>query len=243
MSTLEGKVAIVTGASYGLGRGIALALAREGCRVALAARSADKLAAVAAEIAAAGGEALAVPCDVADEDQVAALFAQTVARWGRLDVLVNNAAILDGAPLESLSLDLWQRALSVNLTGPFLCTREAFRIMKPQGGGRIINVASVAAHRVRPDSATYSSTKHGLWGLTQVSALEGRAHGIVCSCIKPGNIRTEARSTPDSDFNREPMMSIDEVAAAVVFMAAQPPHLNVLEMTLLPTVQPYVGRG
>lgn len=243
MGQLTGKIAIVTGASYGLGRGIALALAREGCRVALAARTPDKLNGVSAEIAAAGGEALAVPCDVGDEAQVAALFKRTIDQWGRLDLLVNNAAILDGAPLESFPLELWQRALLVNLTGPFLCTREAFRIMKPQRGGRIVNIASVAARRVRPDTASYAATKHALWGLTQVAALEGRDHGIACSCLMPGNIRTEARATPDSDFNREPMMTIDEVAAAVVFVAAQPPHLNVLEMTMLPNGQMYVGRG
>ncbi len=243
MSILQGKIALVTGASYGLGRGIALALAREGCRVALAARSADKLDSVAAEIATVGGQALAVPCDVGAEAQVAALFKRIVERWGRLDLLVNNAAVIAGAPLESFPMELWQRALATNLTGPFLCTREAFRIMKPQGGGRIVNIASVAARRVRPNSASYAATKHALWGLTQVAALEGRAHGIVCSCLMPGNIRTETRATPDSDFNREPMMSIDEVAAAVVFMAAQPGHLNVLELTMLPTGQAYIGRG
>src|SRR5512141_1703800 len=174
MGTLTGKIAIVTGASYGLGRGIALALAREGCRAGLAARTPDKLNGVAAEIAAAGGEALAVPCDVGDEGQVAALFKHTMDKWGRLDLLVNNAAVIAGAPLESFPMELWQRALATNLTGPFLCTREAFRIMKPQGGGRIVNIASVAARRVRPDSASYSATKAALWGLTQVAALEGR---------------------------------------------------------------------
>ena len=243
MGKLDGKVAIVTGASHGLGRGIALAYAREGCAVALAARSVDRLQSVAAAISGQAGDALSIPTDLLDERQIVALFEQTKAHYGRLDILVNNAAMLDGGPIDDLSTELWQRAVATNLTAPFLCTREAFRIMKRQGAGRIINVASIAAQRVRPDSAPYAATKHGLWGLTQATALEGRAHGIVCSCIYPGNIRTENRSAPDSAFNREPMMSVEEVAEAVLFMTAQPPHLNVLELTLLPTEQPFLGRG
>jgi NAD(P)-dependent dehydrogenase (short-subunit alcohol dehydrogenase family) len=243
MGKLDGKVAIITGASQGLGRGVALAFAREGCRVALAARSVEALERVAAEVRALGPEALAIPTDVGDEAQIEALFARTVERFGRLDLLVNNAALLDGGPIEELSSALWRRAVDVNLTAPFLCTRAAFRIMKPQGGGRIINVASIAAQRVRPNSAPYAATKHGLWGLTQAAALEGRAHGIVVSCLYPGNIRTEKRAAGSSAFNAEPMMSVEEVAEGVLFMAAQPAHLNVLELTMLPTEQAFLGRG
>ena len=243
MLKLANNVAIVTGASQGLGRGIALTFAREGCRIVLAARSAALLDAVAAECQALGAEALAVPTDVADEAQIEALFARTLERFGRLDVLVNNAAMLGGAPLEALPTELWQRAIDVNLTAPLLCTRAAFRIMKPQGGGRIINIASIASQRVRPDSAPYSATKHGLWGLTQSAALDGRSHGIVVSCLYPGNIRTEKRSAGGTAFNEEPMMSVEEVADGVLFMAAQPAHLNILEMTMLPVGQAFLGRG
>jgi NAD(P)-dependent dehydrogenase (short-subunit alcohol dehydrogenase family) len=243
MGKLDGKVAMVTGASRGLGRGIALAFARAGCGVVLAARDAKKLRVLADTIQTQGGAVLSVPTDVTDEKQIDALFAQTVERFGRLDVLINNAASLAGGPLDKLASNVWHQAVAVNLTAPFLCTRAAFPIMKEQGGGRIINVASISAQRVRPDSAPYSATKAGLWGLTQVAALEGRAHGIVCSCIYPGNIRTETRAVPDSDFNREPMMSMEEVAEAVLFMACQPPYLNVLELTILPTEQLFLGRG
>ena len=241
MCKLDGQVAVVTGASHGLGRAIALGLAREGCSVALAARSAEPLNVLAAEIAAAGGSSLAIPTDLRAESQIISLFEAVLARFGQLDILVNNAALLGGGPIDELSTELWQEAVAVNLTAPFICTREAFRAMKRQGRGRIINIASISSQRVRPNSAPYAATKHGLWGLTQVTALEGRAHGIVASCIYPGNIRTETRATPDSDFNREPMMTVDEVAAGVVFMAAQPPHLNVLEMTMLPVEQAFLA--
>jgi NAD(P)-dependent dehydrogenase (short-subunit alcohol dehydrogenase family) len=243
MGKLDGKVAIITGASQGLGRGVALVFAREGCRLALAARSVDALRGVAAECETLGVEALAVPTDLGDEAQIEALFARSLERFGRLDLLVNNAALLGGGPIEDLSGDLWRSAVAVNLTAPFLCTRAAFRIMKPQGGGRIINVASIAAQRVRPHSAPYAATKHGLWGLTQAAALEGRPHGIVVSCIYPGNIRTQKRAADGSAFNAEPMMSVEEVAEGILFMALQPAHLNVLELTMLPTEQAFLGRG
>lgn len=243
MGKLDSKVALITGASQGLGRGIALAFAREGCSVVIAARNAGQLQTVADMIQSQGGTALAVPTDVTDETQVAAMFARVMEHLGRLDMLVNNAASLEGGPMDALSTAVWNRAVAVNLTAPFLCTREAFRIMKQQRSGRIINVASISAQRVRPHSAAYSATKHALWGLTQVTALEGREFGIVCSCIFPGNIRTENRAVPDSDFNREPMMSVEEVAQAVLFMAVQPPHVNLLELTMLPTEQKFLGRG
>ena len=243
MRNLDGKVSIVTGASHGLGRGIAQALARAGSAVVLAARSGEQLSSLAETILADGGAALAVPTDLTDEAQIENLFAQTVNHFKRVDILVNNAAFLGGAPLDQFSTEMWNHALAVNLTAPFLCTRAAFRLMKQQRSGRIINIASVSAQRVRPFSASYSATKHALWGLTQVTALEGREFGIVCSCIYPGNIRTEQRSVADSDFNREPMMSVAEVAEAVLFIAAQPPHVNLLELTMLPVEQQFLGRG
>ncbi len=243
MGSLEGNVSIITGASHGLGRGIAMAFAREGSALVLAARGLEQLQSAANEIGAAGGRALVVPTDLKDEAQIENLFARTVEQFGRVDILVNNAAFLGGAPLDQFTTEMWNHALAVNLTAPFLCTRAAFRIMKKQRAGRIINIASISAQRVRPESASYSATKHALWGLTQVTALEGRAFGIVCSCICPGNIRTEARSVADSDFNREPMMTVAEVADAVLFIAAQPQHVNVLEVTMLPSEQRFLGRG
>jgi NAD(P)-dependent dehydrogenase (short-subunit alcohol dehydrogenase family) len=243
MGHLEGKVAVVTGASSGIGRGIARGLAREGARLVLAARRVDDLAQLEQELIAAGGEALAVTTDVTDEAQVARLFEQAMARFGRVDVLVNNAGAFDGGPIDQLSLEGWQRVIATNLTGPFLCTRSAFGIMKRQGGGRIINIGSISAQRVRPGSAAYSASKHGIWGLTQVTALEGREHGIVCGCLHPGNTRVERAEGQAGLANAEPFIAIDELAAAAVFMAAQPPTVNVLEAIVMPVTQPYIGRG
>jgi len=155
-------------------------------------------------------------------------------------VLVNNAGAFDGGPLDELSLEAWNKVLAVNLTGPFLCTRAAFRIMKKQGGGRIINVSSISAQRVRPRSAPYSASKHGVWGLTQVTALEGRDHNIAASCLYPGNTRVERSSATTS---AEPNMSVDELAQAAVWMALMPPHVTMLEATVLPIKQAFIGRG
>ncbi len=243
MSKLAGKVALITGASQGIGKGTALAFAREGARVVLAARQADKLRALAAEIEAAGGEALALATDLKDEAQIEVLFAQTVARFGRLDILINNAGAFNGGWIDELSTEDWNHVVAVNLTAPFWCTRAAFRIMKAQGGGRIINLGSISAQRVRPRSAAYSATKHAIWGLTQVTALEGRSHGIVCSCLHPGNVRIERRAVSDKAEDQEPMMTVAELAETVVFMAAQPPNVNVLEAIVMPPEQLYVGRG
>jgi NAD(P)-dependent dehydrogenase (short-subunit alcohol dehydrogenase family) len=243
MAQLQGKVALVTGASSGIGRGIARGLARAGAQLVIAARREAKLAEVAGEVAALGGDVLAVPTDVTDEAAVERLFAATVERFGRLDVLVNNAGAFDGGPIDELSLDAWERVMATNLRGPFLCTRAAFRIMKRQGGGRIINIGSISAQRVRPNSAAYSTSKHGIWGLTQVTALEGRPHGIVCSCLHPGNTRVERAEAAAAQPGAEPFISVDELAAAAVFMATQPPHVNVLEAIVMPAAQPYLGRG
>lgn len=242
MTALAGKVALVTGASRGIGAAIARAFAREGARLVLAARDAAALSRQAEALAAAGATVLAVPTDVTDERAVDALFAQVRDRFQRLDVLVNNAGAFDGGPLDELSLQAWEHVMAVNLRGPFLCTRAAFRMMKPRREGRIINIGSISAQRVRPGSAPYAASKHGLWGLTQVTALEGRPLGITCCCLHPGNVRVERRHT-DREEDAEPMMQADELAQVAVLMAALPPHVEMLEAIVLPRDQLYVGRG
>jgi NAD(P)-dependent dehydrogenase (short-subunit alcohol dehydrogenase family) len=242
MTKLAGKVAIVTGSNRGIGRGIARGLAREGAKLALAARDAKLLDEAANECAALGVDVLPLPCDVTDEAAVDGLFARTIERFGRLDLLVNNAGAFDGGPLEQLSVEAWDRVVAVNLRAPFLCTRAALRIMKPQRAGRIINVGSIASHRVRPNSAPYATTKHGIWGLTQVTALEGREYGVTCCCLKPGNVLVERRHTQRAEDD-EPMMTVDEIAEVAVLMATLPPHVEVLEALCLPMKQQYVGRG
>jgi NAD(P)-dependent dehydrogenase (short-subunit alcohol dehydrogenase family) len=243
MQKLVGQVALVTGASRGIGRGIVRALAREGARLVITSRSEDGLAPVVEEAKGLGAEVIARAADVAEPEQVDAVFAALVARFGRLDLLVNNAGAFDGGPLDELSLEAWDRVIATNLRGPFLCTQRAIRLMKPQGGGRIINVGSISAQRVRPGSAPYSTSKHGLWGLTQVTALEGRAHGITCGCLHPGNILTERRQESGKREDDEPMMSVDEIAEVALLMAALPPHVEMLEAIVLPREQLYVGRG
>lgn len=247
MGKLEGKVALVTGGNRGIGQAIARGLAKEGAAVVVAARDAARLSQTVEEFLASGvatpERLLAVPTDVTQEAQVEALFARTMERFGRLDVLVNNAGAFDGGPLDELSLPTWEHVMAVNLRGPFLCTRAAFRIMKAQGGGRILNVASIAAQRVRPHSAPYSTSKHGLWGLTQVTALEGREHGIICSCLHPGNVLNERRAVSGLPQDQEPMMQAEELAEVAVLMATLPPHINMLEAIVLPVGQLYIGRG
>ena len=242
MGGLDGKVVLVTGGGRGIGKGISRGMAREGATVAISGRSEETLTATKAEIEALGhgGEILTVSTDVTDEAQVERLFKAVMDRFGRLDVLVNNAGAFDGGALDKLSLDAWNKVIATNLTGPFLCTRAAFAIMKAQGGGRIINVSSISAQRVRPNSAAYSASKHGVWGLTQVTALEGRDHNIAASCLYPGNTRVERHSTTTS---AEPNMSVDELAQAAVWMALMPPHVTMLEATVLPIKQAFIGRG
>lgn len=243
MGQLDGKVAIVTGGNRGIGKGIAKGLAAEGASLTIAARDGDLLAQTADEIRANGTQVLAVSTDVTDEAQILALFEKAMAEYGRLDIMVNNAGAFDGGALDELSTEAWDWVIGVNLRAPFLCTREAMRIMKEQGqGGRIINVGSISAHRVRPRTAPYSASKFGIWGLTQVTALEGRPHGITASCLQPGNTyveRVQNRPQPPT----EPMMDVDDLAQAAVLMATLPPNINMLEATVLPIGQLYVGRG
>lgn len=243
MGKLEGKVAIVTGGNRGIGKAIAKGLATEGASLTIAARDAELLTQTANELRENGTKVLAVPTDVTQEEQIKSLFEKAMAEYDRLDILVNNAGAFDGGPIDELSTEAWDKVIGVNLRAPFLCSREAMRIMKQQGhGGRIINVGSISAHRVRPNSAPYSSSKFGIWGLTQVTALEGRPHGITASCLQPGNTfveRIQNRPEPPA----EPMMNVDDLAQAAVLMATLPPNMNMLEATVLPVEQLYVGRG
>ena len=243
MKKLNGKVAIVTGASRGIGRGIAKALSDQGCNLVLTARGASALQQAAQEISAAGVETLALSVDVTDEVQIDQLFAATMERFGRIDILVNNAGAFDSGALDQLTVEAWDRVINTNLRAPFLCTRAAMRIMKAQGGGRIINIGSISALKVRPNTSPYCASKHGLWGLTQSTALEGRDHGITCCCLHPGNVFVERRVGSEVSAGQEPMMSVDEISEVALLMATLPPHVEMLEAIVLPHQQPFVGRG
>jgi NAD(P)-dependent dehydrogenase (short-subunit alcohol dehydrogenase family) len=249
-----GKTAVVTGAGSGIGRAAALALLRDGWSVVLAGRRREPLGETAA--AAAGPDAaraLPVPADVSDPASVHALFEKTKAAFGRLDLLFNNAGVgAPPVPLEDLSLEQWRRVVDVNLTGPFLCTRAAFGIMKAQTprGGRIINNGSLSAHVPRPNSAPYTATKHAISGLTRSTALDGRKYDIACGQIDVGNAETEMTARmkqgvlqANGDTAVEPTMDVDNVARAVLFMANLPLDADVLFLTVMATKMPFVGRG
>jgi len=240
---LDGQVAIVTGASRGIGLGIAKALAREGASLVMTARGKEALLAAADEIRIHGVEVVAEPGDVSEPAYVDGLFARTKERFGWLDLLVNNAGAFDGGPIDELPLEAWERVMGTNLTGPFLCTQAALRLMKPQQQGRIINIGSISAQRVRPHSAAYSASKHGLWGLTQVTALEGRPHGITCGCLHPGNVLVPHRENSDNPQDAEPMMRTEDIAEVALLMASLPKDVEMLEAKVLPREQLYVGRG
>ena len=247
-----GKVAIITGAGTGIGKYTALALLDEGYSVALAGRRGELLAAVVDE-SGAGEKVIAVPTDVGDPQAVEHLFEKTGSTFGRLDLLFNNAG--SGAPaipIEELTLEQWQRVVSVNLTGAFLCTQAAFRIMKAQSpkGGRIINNGSISAHTPRPNSAPYTSTKHAITGLTKSTALDGRDHDIVCGQIDIGNALTDMTSRmgqgvmqADGTRKPEPTMDVDSVVRAVVYMDSLPLNASVQSITVLASKMPFVGRG
>lgn len=249
MGKLDGKVAMVTGGGSGIGKGIARGLAVEGAKVVVAGRRLEALNQTVAEIAALGGSAHAIPTDVSDEAQVSALFAGAVERFQRVDILVNNAGAVDGGALDELSVETWDRVMAVNLRGPFLCTRSALRLMKTQGGGRIINIGSISAQRPRVNSGPYATSKFGIWGLTLTTSLEGRPHGISACCLHPGNVRVEAQDeevgsvTGISDYAKEPKMEVAEIAEVAVLMASLPAHVNMLEAIVLPVKQAYLGRG
>ncbi|ARN22094.1 SDR family oxidoreductase [Piscinibacter gummiphilus] len=252
MST-PSKIALVTGAGTGIGRATSLALLRAGYAVALAGRRAEPLQAVVAEAGELGVHALAVPTDVGDPDSVKALFAAIDARFGRLDLLFNNAGSgAPAVPLDELPFETWKKVVDVNLTGPFLCTQEAFRIMKRQTpqGGRIINNGSISAHAPRPFTAPYTSTKHAITGLTKATSLDGRAWNIACGQIDIGNAATEMTERMTRGILQangqtvvEPRMDVQHVADAIVHMAALPLESNVQFMTIMATKMPYIGRG
>jgi NAD(P)-dependent dehydrogenase (short-subunit alcohol dehydrogenase family) len=247
------KIAIVTGAGTGIGRASALALLQAGYAVVLAGRRVERLQAAVAEAGPLADQALVVPADVRDPASVQALFATTQERFGRLDLLFNNAGIGSrAAPLEDLDLDNWRATLDVNLTGTFLCLQAAFRLMKSQTpqGGRIINNGSISAHAPRPNLAAYTASKHAVTGLTKAAALEGRRHNIACGQIDIGNAATHLTSAltdgalqADGTSAVEPTMDVAAVAQAVVYMASLPLEANVLFMTVMATQMPYVGRG
>ncbi|QXD25268.1 SDR family oxidoreductase [Opitutia bacterium ISCC 51] len=247
------KVAIITGAGSGIGKSTALALAKEGYVVVAAGRRLEPLHETVTEVEKQGGSALAISSDVSQPDSVKALFIKTSESYARLDLLFNNAGI--GAPsglLEDLSYDEWQAVVDINLTGSFLCTQEAFKIMKDQDprGGRIINNGSVSAHVPRTNSAPYTATKHAITGLTRSSSLDGRKYNIACGQLDIGNALVERTTSmqegklqPNGETVPEPTIDPKEVARAVVYMASLPLDANVQFMTVMATQMPYIGRG
>ncbi len=249
----DGRVVIITGGGTGIGKHCALALLKDGYSVALAGRRVGPLEETVAEAGVGEERTLIVPTDVGDPDSVKALFARTKEAFGRLDVLFNNAGF--GAPavsLEDLTHEQWQSVVDTNLTGAFLCTQEAFKIMKAQTpmGGRIINNGSISAQTPRPDSAPYTATKHGMVGLTKSTSLDGRKYNIACSQIDIGNAWTEMTAgmadgipQPDGSIRPEPTFDVAHVAEAVLYIANLPLEANVLFMNIMATKMPFVGRG
>jgi NAD(P)-dependent dehydrogenase (short-subunit alcohol dehydrogenase family) len=243
MSKLDRKIALVTGSSRSIGKAIAIALAKEGASLVLAARNVDGLNATAKVIKSLGRDVEVVPTDLKIETQIDNLFKRTMERFGRLDILVNNAGDFNGGPIDKISTEAWDNVIATNLRAPFLCTRTAFGIMKAQGGGRIINIGSISASRVRQGNAPYSSAKFGLVGLTHTTALEGREFNITCGILHPGNVERDNQPQRGAGWAKEPKMSQESIAAAAVYMACQPPDVNVLEIIQLPKDQLYLGRG
>jgi len=247
------KVAIVTGAGSGIGKAVAIALARGGYSVVLSGRRKEPLEATALELKQANARTLVVPADISDPAAVRELFAKTKEVFGRLDLLFNNAGGSGRAvPLEDLTYEQWKSIVDTNLTGTFLCTQEAFKIMKNQDprGGRIINNGSISAHAPRPNSAPYTASKHGVTGLTKVTSLDGRKYDIACGQIDIGNASTEMtermkKGVPQANgtIAVEPTMDLADVARAVVYMASLPLDANVQFMTVMATKMPFIGRG
>lgn len=247
---VENKIILVTGASQGIGKASALALAKHGARVVIAARSGDKLDAVAAE---AQGEIVPVACDATDPASVDALFDAIAQRFGRLDVLFNNAGNnTPGTDFGDLTFENWRKVISLNLDGAFLVARGAYRMMRDQDpkGGRIINNGSISAYAPRPGSAPYTASKHAISGLTKTISLDGRKHGIACCQIDIGNAKTEmaarmATGVPQADgsIRAEAMMDVEVVADTVLFMAGMDLHANALNVTVMANNMPFVGRG
>jgi NAD(P)-dependent dehydrogenase (short-subunit alcohol dehydrogenase family) len=250
---MANKVAVVTGAGSGIGKASALALLREGYDVVFAGRRKEVLEAAAAEGKSSGSRTLVVPTDVGDPASVRALFARTKEMFGRLDLLFNNAGTgAPAIPLEDLTYEQWKTVVDANLTGSFLCTQEAFKIMKSQDprGGRIINNGSISAHAPRPNSVPYTSTKHAITGLTKSTSLDGRKYDIACGQVDVGNAGTEMTARMKKGVLQahgavavEPTMDVQNVARAVVYMASLPLDANVQFLTVMATKMPFVGRG
>jgi NAD(P)-dependent dehydrogenase (short-subunit alcohol dehydrogenase family) len=246
------KVALITGASSGVGRATAIAFLKDGYRTVLAGRRRDALEQTIKLSGAPAERALAASCDVTDPASVAQLFAACKDRFGRLDVLFNNAGVSLGGPIEEVSIENWLTTVATNLSGPFYCTQEAFRLMKAQDpqGGRIINNGSISAYAPRPGSAPYTATKHAISGLTKSASLDGRKYNIACGQIDIGNALTEmaakmTKGVPQADgsLKVEPVMDVDNVARSVLHMASLPLEANVLFMNVMATTMPFVGRG
>ena len=252
MSTTT-KVALVTGAGSGVGRYAALALLNDGYSVVLAGRRADALDETIRMSTQSDASSLAVPTDITDPKAVSILFKSTKDRFGKLDLLFNNAGMgAPAKPLEELTVKQWTDVVDVNLTGSFLCTQEAFRLMKSQNpmGGRIINNGSVSAHAPRPNSAPYTSTKHAITGLTKSTSLDGRKYNIACGQVDIGNAETDMtkrmkEGVPQADGSTmvEPTMDVDNVSRAILYMANLPPNANAQFLTIMATKMPYLGRG
>lgn len=247
------KVAIVTGAGSNIGQRTSIALLQEGYSVALAGRRLESLENTVAQAGETDSRTLVVPTDVTDPTSIRALFEKTLKKFGRLDLLFNNAGIgAPGVSLEELTFEQWKAVVDTNLNGTFLCTQEAFKIMKSQEprGGRIINNGSVSAHVPRVNSAPYASTKHALTGLTKATSLDGRKYDIACGQIDIGNASIDAAQPsergslqPNGEYMVEPRMDSDDVARAVVFMASLPLDANVQFITIMATKMPYIGRA
>jgi len=252
MST-NSKVAVVTGAGTGIGKAVALALLNDGYAVALAGRRREPLERAAKDAGPASSRTLVVPTDVGDPDSVRSLFAQVRSKFGRLDLLFNNAGMgAPAVPMEDLTYEQWKSVVDANLTGSFLCAQEAIRIMKDQTprGGRIINNGSISAHAPRPNSTPYTATKHAITGLTKCISLDGRKHDIACGQIDIGNAATEMTdrmtrgvAQADGSVKVEPRMDVAHVASAVLYMARLPLDTNVQFMTIMASKMPFVGRG
>ena len=247
MDKLKGKVAIVTGGATGIGKAITEKFLSEGCNVVIAARDLSRLEKVVKELSTNKADILSIKTDITKESEVEDLFSLVIDKYGRLDILVNNSGAFDGGVLEDITFEQWNRVMSVNVTGMFLCTRQAFPIMKNQGEGKIINIGSIAAQRARHNSVPYTTSKHAVWGLTQASALEGRDFGIAVSSIHPGNVaverRFDGRSSTGRDEGPEPLINPEEIGETALLMASLPKSSNMLEAIILPLSQDYLGRG
>lgn len=239
MGQLNGKVAIVTGGGSGIGRAIAEAFAAEGATCVLAARGQERLEAAAKEIP----NAVAFPCDVTDDAQVERLFEQTAASQGPVDVLVNNAGMARPGPTHELDPDAFRAVLDVNLTGCFLCARQALRQMIPRKQGRILNIGSISGQMSRPHSVAYTTSKFGLDGMTRSLALDAREHGIAVSVLHPGNVATDIWQGRLEAARAEGLIPLEDMGRAALAMVTMAPEVNVLSSVVLPVTQPYLGRG